>query len=187
MIDTQRPIAHCLGFTALLRHAGFAVAPEQTIAWLAAIELLGPNEIGDIRRAARATIGPPPERFAEFDALFDAHFLGSIVPGLEGEPSDEEPIRAAEDSSVGPEPIFGDETRESGAQATTAERARHCGNLPARCRRACRGGAAIAGARRAAGRAPTRGVCFATPCAMPASSSGCASAGGAFGNAASSC
>jgi uncharacterized protein with von Willebrand factor type A (vWA) domain len=122
MIDTQRPIAHFLGFIALLRQAGFAVAPEQTIAWLAAIELLGPNELDDIRRAARATIGPPPERFAEFDALFDAHFLGAIVPGLEGEPSDEEPIRAAEDSSIGPEPLFGDETRESGAQATTAER-----------------------------------------------------------------
>jgi uncharacterized protein with von Willebrand factor type A (vWA) domain len=122
MIDTTGPIAHFLGFTALLRRAGFAVAPEQTIAWLAAIELLGPNEIDDVRRAARATIGPPPERFAEFDALFDAHFLGSIVPGLEGEPSDEEPLHAAEDSSVGPEPLFGDETRESGAQATTAER-----------------------------------------------------------------
>ena len=67
-------------------------------------------------------MAPPPERFAEFDALFDAHFLGSIGPGLEGEPSDEEPIRAAEDFSVGPEPIFGDETRESGAKATTAER-----------------------------------------------------------------
>ena len=122
MTDTARPIAHLLGFIALLRGAGFAVAPEQTISWLAAIELLGPNEIDDIRRAARATLAPPPERFAEFDALFDAHFLGSIVPGLEGEPSDDEPLHAAEDSSVGPEPLFGDETRESGAKATTAER-----------------------------------------------------------------
>ena len=33
-----------------------------------------------------------------------------------------EPLKAAEDSSIGPEPIFGEETRESGAQATTAER-----------------------------------------------------------------
>src|SRR5271154_2551271 len=122
MNDATRPIAHFLGFTGLLRRVGFAIAPEQTMAWLAAIELLGPREIGDIRRSARATLGPPPERFAEFDALFDAHFLDVVVPGLEGEPSDEEPIRAAEDSSVGPEPIFGDETRESGAEATTAER-----------------------------------------------------------------
>ena len=127
MNDATQPIAHFLGFIGLLRRAGFAIAPEQTMSWLAAIELLGPQEIGDIRRAARATLAPPPERFAEFDALFDAHFLGIVVPGLEGEPSDEEPIRAAEDSSIGPEPLFGDETRESGAKATAAERlsARH--------------------------------------------------------------
>ena len=65
----------------LLRRAGFAVAPEQTMAWLAAIELLGPEQIGDIRRAAHATLAPPPERFADFDALFDAHFLGALSPG----------------------------------------------------------------------------------------------------------
>lgn len=122
MSDTSGTIAHFTGFTALLRRVGFAVAPEQTMAWLAAIELLGPQEIGDIRRAAHATLAPPPERFAEFDALFDAHFLGVVTPGLEAEPSDEEPIRAAEDSAIGPEPLFGDETRESGAKATAAER-----------------------------------------------------------------
>ena len=122
MTGAPDPIAHFVGFTALLRRAGFAVAPEQTMAWLASIELLGPNEIGDIRRAARATLAPPPERFADFDALFDAHFLGAVVPYAETEPSDEEPMRAAEDSSSGPEPILGDETHESGAQATTAER-----------------------------------------------------------------
>jgi uncharacterized protein with von Willebrand factor type A (vWA) domain len=120
--DATGPIAHFLGFTALLRRSGFAVAPEQTMAWLAAIELLGPRGIDDIRRSARAMLSPPPERFADFDALFDAHFLGIVVPGLEGELSDEEPIKAAEDSSVGPEPEFSDETRESGAEATTAER-----------------------------------------------------------------
>ena len=78
MSDTARPIAHFLGFTALLRRTGFAVAPEQSIAWLGAIELLGPRDMDDIRRAARATLAPPPERFAEFDALFDAHFLGAM-------------------------------------------------------------------------------------------------------------
>ena len=87
MIDTAGPIGHFIGFAGLLRRAGFAVAPEQTMAWLAAIELLGPSEIGDIRRAAHATLAPPPERFAEFDALFDAHFLGAASAGLESEPS----------------------------------------------------------------------------------------------------
>jgi uncharacterized protein with von Willebrand factor type A (vWA) domain len=115
------PVAHFVGFAGLLRRAGFAIAPEQTMAWLAGIELLGPTGIEDIRRAARATLAPPPERFADFNALFDAHFLGAQSLMTEAEPSEDEPIRAAEDSSVGPEPSFGDETRESGARATSAE------------------------------------------------------------------
>jgi len=120
--DPMRPLAHFVDFAALLRRAGFSVAPEQTMTWLAAIELLGPTGIEDIRRAAHAAMAPPPERFADFDALFDAHFLGaqSLVP--EAEPSEDEPLRAAEDSAVGPEPEFGDEIGESGAQATSAER-----------------------------------------------------------------
>ena len=122
MSDTARTIAPFLGFAALLRRAAFAVAPEQIMAWLAAIELLGPTGIGDIRRSAHATLAPPPERFAEFDALFNAHFLGALVPGLETAPSDEEPPRAADDSAGGPEPIFGEDTHESGAKATGAER-----------------------------------------------------------------
>ena len=81
MSDTARTIAPFLAFAALLRRSGFAVAPEQTMAWLAAIELFGPTGIGDIRRSAHATLAPPPERFAEFDALFNAHFLGALVPG----------------------------------------------------------------------------------------------------------
>ena len=122
MSETARTIAPFLGFAALLRRSGFAVAPEQIVAWLAAIELLGPAGIGDIRRSAHATLAPPQERRAEFDALFDAHFLGALAPGLETAPSEEEPPRAADDSAGGPEPIFGDDTHESGAKATGAER-----------------------------------------------------------------
>jgi uncharacterized protein len=122
VIDMARPIAHFLGFTAMLRRAGFAVASEQTMAWLAAIDLLGPEEIGDIHRAARATLAPPPERFSEFDALFDEHFYGALSEAQESQPSDEAPLRAAKDWAVGHEPIFGDETFESGAKATGAER-----------------------------------------------------------------
>jgi uncharacterized protein len=120
--EAMRPIAHFVEFAALLRRADFAVAPEQTMAWLAAIELLGPTGIEDIRRGARATLAPPPERFADFDALFNAHFLGTQSLVSEAAPSADEPLRAAEDSAVGPEPEFGDETHESGAEATTAER-----------------------------------------------------------------
>ena len=122
MSETTRPIARFVGFAALLRGAGFAVAPEQTMAWLAAIELLGPTGVEDIRRAARATLAPPPERFADFDALFDAHFLGKTAVVSEAAPSEDEPMRAAEDAAIGPEPEFSEDTHESGAEATTAER-----------------------------------------------------------------
>jgi len=122
MLEPAREIAPFLGFAALLRHASFAVAPEQTMAWLAAIELLGPKGIDDIRRAARATLAPPPERFEEFDALFDAHFLGAVAPALLAEPSEDEAPSAADDSAGGLEPIYGDDMHESGAKATGAER-----------------------------------------------------------------
>lgn len=122
MTEAERHIAPFLGFAALLRREGFAVAPEQTMSWLASIELLGPTGIADIRRAARAMLAPPPERFDEFDALFNAHFLGAFVPGLEAEPSEDEAPRAADDSAGGPEPIFADDTHESGAKATGIER-----------------------------------------------------------------
>jgi hypothetical protein len=121
MLEADRPIAHFLAFATLLREADFAVAPEQTIAWLASIDLLGPGEVGDIRRAARATLAPPPDRFVEFDALFNAHFLGATASALVSEPSEEEPPQAADDSS-GPEPLFGEDTHESGAEATGAEK-----------------------------------------------------------------
>jgi uncharacterized protein with von Willebrand factor type A (vWA) domain len=120
--DRERIIAPFLEFAALLRRAHFAVAPEQMISWLSGIELLGPRGIGDIRRAAHATLAPPPERIDEFDALFDAHFLGAVQHGLETAPEEEEAPRAADDSAGGPEPIFGDDELESGAEATTAEK-----------------------------------------------------------------
>ena len=121
-VDRERTIAPFLEFAALLRRAGFAVAPEQVISWLSGIELLGPRAIGDIRRAAHATLAPPPERIEEFDALFDAHFLGAVQAGLEAAPDEEETPRAADDSAGGPEPIFGDDEQESGAEATGAEK-----------------------------------------------------------------
>jgi len=66
-----------VSFVALLRANGFAVAPEQTTAFLAAIELLGPRSLEVIRQAGLATLAPPPERRATYDRLFDIHFLGS--------------------------------------------------------------------------------------------------------------
>ena len=44
-----------VAFATLLRANGFAVAPEQTTAFMSAITVLGPRSLDDIRRAARAT------------------------------------------------------------------------------------------------------------------------------------
>ena len=84
-----------IGFPALLREHGFAVAPEQTVSFLQALELLGPRTIEHVRKAAVATLAPHPEQRVRFDALFDMHFLGAI-----GEPGeDEADHRAAQSGS----------------------------------------------------------------------------------------
>ena len=49
-------------------------------------------------------------------------FSARWFPDWKAEPSEEEPPRAADDSAGGPEPIFGEDTHESGAKATGAER-----------------------------------------------------------------
>ena len=58
------PLSRCCAPT------DFRVAPEQTTSFLAAIELLGPRSLEDIRQAGIATLAPPPERRAAYDALF---------------------------------------------------------------------------------------------------------------------
>ena len=84
-----RPLAPFMAFAQALRASGFAVAPEQTRALIAATGLLGPRSLMDIRRAAHATLGPPPERREEFNALFDEAFLGqTLTAEAFGEPED---------------------------------------------------------------------------------------------------
>jgi uncharacterized protein with von Willebrand factor type A (vWA) domain len=83
-----------VGFPALLRDFGFATAPEQTMAFVAAVGLLGPRGMGDIHHAALATLAPAPERRGEFDALFRAHFLGER---LEVTTAGEEPTRVKDE------------------------------------------------------------------------------------------
>ena len=94
-----------ISFVALLRANGFAVAPEQTTAFLAAIELLGPRSLEHIRKAGLATLAPPPERRATYDRLFDLHFRGSeAIERAEGE-----------DEEIGP--LAGGRTRRGRAAA----------------------------------------------------------------------
>jgi uncharacterized protein with von Willebrand factor type A (vWA) domain len=108
-------------FPALLRANGFAVAPEQTATFLEAVGLLGPRSIADIRRAAHATLAPPPDRRAAFDALFGVHFLGEMEEGEAlGEP-DDETVRVQEERAGGAEPLVSDEVNEAGQDATAVE------------------------------------------------------------------
>ena len=109
-----------VAFAALLRANHFAVAPEQTTAFLAAIELLGPRGLEEIRRAGLATLAPPPERRATYNRLFDIHFVGSEEieqPGAE----DEEVVRLQEEGRGEDETLLADEANESGLAAARAE------------------------------------------------------------------
>jgi uncharacterized protein with von Willebrand factor type A (vWA) domain len=109
-----------VSFAALLRANDFAIAPEQTTAFLAAIELLGPRGLDDIRRAGLVTLAPPPERRATYNRLFDIHFVGSEAidqPGAE----DDEVVRLQEEGRGEDEALLADEANESGLAAARAE------------------------------------------------------------------
>lgn len=109
-------------FATLLRINGFAAAPEQTQAFIAGVGLLGPRDMQDVRRAAHATFGPPPERHEDFDALFDLHFLeqGVLEDAFESD-TETEDVPVQEADVFGFEPPQTDEDRESGQEAARAE------------------------------------------------------------------
>jgi uncharacterized protein len=109
-----------VSFVALLRANGFAIAPEQTTAFLEAIALLGPRGPEDIRQAGLATLAPPPERRAAFDLLFRIHFLGGEeIHSDDGE--DEDVVRLQEEGRGDEAPPLADETNASGEMAVRAE------------------------------------------------------------------
>jgi uncharacterized protein with von Willebrand factor type A (vWA) domain len=122
MATMPRATRHFVGFAALLRRNGFLVAPEQTVAFLAAIDLLGPSGITAIRRAAHATLAPAPERRAEFDALFDAHFLGATLAMIAPGDAEDEDVRVREGDRGPSDPLIVEESHESGQAAAAAER-----------------------------------------------------------------
>jgi uncharacterized protein len=110
-----------VAFSALLRANGFAVAPDQTTAFLAAVSLLGPRTISDIRRAGLATLAPPPERRADFNALFDFHFLGQVEPVIDKARREDEEVRVRDEGRGVREPLVSEEVNEAGQAATFAE------------------------------------------------------------------
>jgi hypothetical protein len=118
--ELPRPARAFVSFVALLRANGFAIAPEQTAAFLEAIALLGPRAPEDIRQAGLATLAPPPERHAVYDMLFRIHFLGGEeVRGPEGE--DDEMVRLQDEGHGDEEPPLADEANESGAMTVRDE------------------------------------------------------------------
>ena len=92
-LTLPRAVEPFVAFSSVLRANGFAVAPEQTQSFVAAVGLLGPRSMQDIYRAALATLAPPPERREEFDALYRMVFLGQSVAVADGMP-DEDDVRA---------------------------------------------------------------------------------------------
>jgi uncharacterized protein with von Willebrand factor type A (vWA) domain len=62
-------------FPRVLREHGFPVASDQALAFMASAPLLAPLNLRRLNRAAHATLAPPPERHAEFDALFQGFFV----------------------------------------------------------------------------------------------------------------
>lgn len=68
-------------FGGVLRANGLPVTPDQTIAFLKGVLLLGPSDIRDVYQAAVATFGPEPEQRAAFDILFRTHFYGDPGDG----------------------------------------------------------------------------------------------------------
>jgi uncharacterized protein len=108
-------------FALVLRAHGFAVVTDQTVALLKGIPLLGPRSMDDVYWAARATLAPPPDRLAEFDALFAAFFRGDAGLGVVAESIPEEDAPARESGAANLEPAMADKANESGQAASAAE------------------------------------------------------------------
>lgn len=108
-------------FAGALRANGFAVAPEQTENFIAAVGVLGPKTIQDIRRSAFATLAPPPEQHDEFEALFRMVFLGQTLAAPTSSDGDEEELQAFDDRDGTMEPPEAEDLHESGAEAVRSE------------------------------------------------------------------
>ena len=120
MSVAPRALDPFLRFPALLRAGGFAVAPDQTIGFIQAVELLGPRTMQDIYRAAIALFAPAPERRDAFDAVFRLVFHGQSLAGPAGGEPNEDDLRVHDDRDGGFEPEDA-EIEESGGAATRGE------------------------------------------------------------------
>jgi uncharacterized protein with von Willebrand factor type A (vWA) domain len=82
------------------------------------VSLLGPRSMEDIRQAAYAALGPEPDHFDAFEALFRAHFYGDMASIVEA--SDEEETAVKDDHGSEQREILTRE-EEGGEHASAAE------------------------------------------------------------------
>lgn len=118
---TPQAIKPFLRFAQVLRGAGFAVSPDQTIGFVESVGLLGPRDMTDIYRAGRALFAIPPERLAEYDALFRAIFLDQIIQAP-ADGDDEDELQAYEPGTQTVELEVEEDETEIGAEPTGNER-----------------------------------------------------------------
>ncbi|MEP3330703.1 VWA domain-containing protein [Sedimentitalea sp.] len=118
---TPQAIKPFLRFAQVLRGAGFAVSPDQTIGFVESVGLLGPRDMTDIYRAGRALFAIPPERLAEYDALFRAIFLDQIIQAP-ADGDDEDELQAYEPGTQTVELEVEEDETEIGAEPTGTER-----------------------------------------------------------------
>lgn len=104
---------------ARMREHAFAVSPDQTMGFIEAVGVLGPRNIGDIRRAAIALFAIPPERLEEFDAIFQALFYGNVI-SAEAKGSDDS-VDAHEDTGQVQSQEVRDDSQPTGTEAISAE------------------------------------------------------------------
>ncbi|MEO0672692.1 MAG: VWA domain-containing protein [Pseudomonadota bacterium] len=123
-MSVPRALQPFLDLASVLRRHGFAVAPDQTSDFITAVGLLGPGDMTDIHRAGLALFSVPPERRAEYDALFRAVFLGQAVAApVAGD--DEDEVTAYDPTGAEQEIDAGNDESEVGGEAAIAERLSH--------------------------------------------------------------
>jgi uncharacterized protein with von Willebrand factor type A (vWA) domain len=113
-----------LGFARHLRRFGFAVAPEQVVAFMRAVELLGPRGMEDIRQAALATLAPHPDRRSEFEALFRSFFHGETAAFVAGD-DDEDETHVKDDGGLREEQVEIMRREEGGELSSALEQLSH--------------------------------------------------------------
>ena len=121
-MSAPRTLEPFLRLPQALRRAGIAVSPDQTTDFIAAVGLLGPRDLTDIWRAGRALFSVPPERMAEYDAIFRAVFLGQVIQAPVEDDGDDDSVEAYEPTGDVDDIESPEDDSEVGGKATVAER-----------------------------------------------------------------